>query len=330
MKKNRYLLTILGLFLTISCSSIKSTQPDINAINSKKSQKSNFLAQIRQTPPKLLKIYPGHVSYLTISIDKKIIANSLKCNNSSTIFYTTNDTEKNVTLEAIIAESYFSSKKPFNCILNYSYNGKNYNKVVAKVTVNSYKFKEEKLNVDKKRLVLSKSDLARHFKEKAVLKKAYNSSINYPLYTLPFIRPLNSFITSHYGAKRLFNNFKQSQHLGYDFRAKVGTPIPNSNRGKVVFVGDLFFSGKSVLIDHGFGIFTIYSHLSKMQVNTGDIINRGTIVGLSGKTGRVSGPHLHWGVKVNGNWVSGFSLIKESVKQLKGRRESANVDLVSN
>ena len=113
------------------------------------------------------------------------------------------------------------------------------------------------------------------------------------------------------------NNKKRSQHLGNDFRAKIGVKIPVSNRGKVVYVGDLFYTGGVVIVDHGLNIFSLYAHLSKTLVTTGTIVNRGDIVGLSGATGRVSGPHLHWGIKINGHNADGFSLVEESKKQYK-------------
>ena len=134
------------------------------------------------------------------------------------------------------------------------------------------------------------------------------------MFNEPFEVPLDSYITSHYGNRRLFNNKKRSQHLGNDFRAAVGVPIPVANKGKVVFTGNLFYSGNVVIVDHGLNIFTAYGHLSKINVQEGMIVNKGTIVGLAGKTGRVSGPHLHWGVKINGSWIDGFSLVEESKK----------------
>lgn len=92
-------------------------------------------------------------------------------------------------------------------------------------------------------------------------------------------------------------------------------PIPVTNRGKVVFAGNLFYTGNVVIIDHGLNIFSLYGHLSKIKAQVGDIVNQGDIVGLAGMTGRVSGPHLHWGIKINGHNVDGFSLVTESKKQ---------------
>jgi murein DD-endopeptidase MepM/ murein hydrolase activator NlpD len=111
--------------------------------------------------------------------------------------------------------------------------------------------------------------------------------------------------------KEFLIKYIPSTHLGNDFRAPEGTPIPTSNTGKVVYVGDLFYSGKTVIVDHGMQLFSMYAHLSKISVAVGATVNRGDIVGLSGATGRASGPHLHWGIKINGEWIDGFSLVEE-------------------
>jgi murein DD-endopeptidase MepM/ murein hydrolase activator NlpD len=214
-----------------------------------------------------------------------------------------------------MSESYFSRKTFRSCHL-----GQNH---VIDLTVKSYPYKKEKLNVKKGKVDLNKKDLARVIREKKIKANLYNNSASYYLFNEPFTLPLKSYVTSHYGNVRLFNNKKRSQHLGNDFRAAIGVPIPVANRGRVVYVGNLFFSGNVVVVDHGLDIFTLYGHLSKIQTTKGSIVNKGDIIGLAGMTGRVSGPHLHWGVKINGNSVDGFSLTKESELQFVADDEMA-------
>ena len=209
---------------------------------------------------------------------------------------------------AYISETYFSHFKPFQCTY-----GK---RVVAKFKVKDKKFPEEELKVLRKKVRLSPKDQNRVAKEWAILKKIYENGVNKPLFTNSFEKPLNSFVTSIYGTRRTFNNIRRSQHLGTDFRAKIGTPIKISNKGKVVAAKDLFYSGKTVIVDHGMGIFTVYGHLSQIDVKEGDIVPENTIIGLSGKTGRITGPHLHWGVKVNGNYVDGDYLVNMGKKRV--------------
>ncbi len=209
----------------------------------------------------------------------------------------------------------------------YLYYAENYHSIVDQqycylagqhiitMNVKQYPYKEERLRVDKSKVVLSEKDQKRVEKEWEMTQKLYKNSIQDFLIDKPFKLPLNSYITSRYGKRRIFNNLKKTQHLGNDFRAAVGVPIPASNRGKVVFTGNLFYTGNVVIIDHGMNIFSLYAHLSKFKVTEGSVVEQGQIVGLAGRTGRVSGPHLHWGIKLNGNNIDGFSLVKESKNQ---------------
>jgi murein DD-endopeptidase MepM/ murein hydrolase activator NlpD len=165
------------------------------------------------------------------------------------------------------------------------------------------KYKKEILQVAPKHVKPSAKDLQRIKAEKKEIRSIYASSNDTRLWFGHFIKPLNSDITSVFGNQRLFNGELQSYHRGTDFRAKVGTPVFASNFGIVRLAKNLFYSGNIVIVDHGKGIFTNYAHLSKIDVKTGQHITRGDQIGLSGATGRVSGPHLHWGVKINAAYV---------------------------
>jgi len=114
----------------------------------------------------------------------------------------------------------------------------------------------------------------------------------------PFIYPIKSKITSAYGNARVFNGEVSSYHSGTDFRAVIGTPIHASNNGKVVLAKERFLAGNSVVIDHGEGIFSMYYHCSVLKVKAGDRVKKGDLIALSGDSGRVSGPHLHFGFSV--------------------------------
>jgi murein DD-endopeptidase MepM/ murein hydrolase activator NlpD len=98
----------------------------------------------------------------------------------------------------------------------------------------------------------------------------------------------------------VFNGELRSYHNGIDFRALQGTPAMAANSGTVRLAKGLFYSGNAIIVDHGTGIFTIYAHLDRFKVATGQQVSKGQVIGLTGDTGRVSGPHLHWGVKVSG------------------------------
>lgn len=125
----------------------------------------------------------------------------------------------------------------------------------------------------------------------------------------PFALPLQSKITSPYGSARVFNGEIASYHSGTDFRASIGTPVYASNDGVVVIAKDRFLAGGSVVIDHGQGIFSMYYHCSELKVAVGDVVKKGDLVALSGNSGRVSGPHLHFGILANGVQVDPLDFI---------------------
>jgi murein DD-endopeptidase MepM/ murein hydrolase activator NlpD len=114
----------------------------------------------------------------------------------------------------------------------------------------------------------------------------------------PFVRPVPGEPTSIFGTRRIFNGKPRSPHPGLDLRAAEGTEVRASGPGKVVIAQDLYYSGNIVILDHGGGLFTLYAHLSELRVAEGDAIAAGQTIGLSGSTGRVTGPHLHWGAKI--------------------------------
>ena len=114
----------------------------------------------------------------------------------------------------------------------------------------------------------------------------------------PFRRPVDGEPTSPFGARRIFNDKPRDPHPGIDLRAASGTVVRCAGRGRVALAGDLYYSGETVIVDHGGGLFTVYAHLSRIDVRDQDAVDAGTVVGLSGATGRVTGPHLHWGAKI--------------------------------
>jgi murein DD-endopeptidase MepM/ murein hydrolase activator NlpD len=212
-----------------------------------------------------------------------------------------------------ITESYFSDLKGFSCKIMA--NSEVFAEINIKVEEKVYP--AEKLKVDPKKIKLSAKDQVRVTEEQAMLARIYANSNSDFYFMKPFMQPMSSLITSMYGMRRVYNKEKKGQHLGTDYRAAIGDKVPASNAGKIVFSGDLFYTGWTVIIDHGLDIFTVYGHLSKTEVTEGQLVQRGDLIGLSGNTGRTSGPHLHWGVKVQGQYIDGLVLIDESKKFFK-------------
>jgi murein DD-endopeptidase MepM/ murein hydrolase activator NlpD len=113
-----------------------------------------------------------------------------------------------------------------------------------------------------------------------------------------FVPPVPGPPTSVFGTRRFFNDRPRSPHPGLDLRAAGGTPVVAAGPGSVALAADLYYSGNTVILDHGGGLFTLYAHLERIDVAEGDRLRAGDKLGLSGATGRVTGPHLHWGAKV--------------------------------
>ncbi|MDC4224937.1 MAG: M23 family metallopeptidase [Candidatus Manganitrophus sp.] len=109
------------------------------------------------------------------------------------------------------------------------------------------------------------------------------------------------------------NGQPRNPHTGEDISAPLGTPVLASNGGRVILVGDFYFNGQSVIIDHGLGLFSMYFHLAETTVKEGDVVAKGQAIGSVGQSGRATGPHLHWGVRLNGARVNPFSLIEKKL-----------------
>jgi len=169
----------------------------------------------------------------------------------------------------------------------------------SKLKVIAANYPSETLTVDPRHVKPDSKAIKRILREKSILGKVYRGSAREKLWDGPFEHPVSSIPTSEFGIRRVYNGEMQSFHQGKDYRAVVGTPVLASGAGKVAFAGDLYMTGNTVIIDHGLGLFTIYAHLSAMNVNEGKLVPRGHLLGLSGMTGRASGPHLHFGVNLN-------------------------------
>ena len=210
---------------------------------------------------------------------------------------------------SLIAIPYRQVPGPAELTLNWTNAaGNHFHRVPFKIVAGKYR--TDVLKVDPGRVNPSKKNIKRARKEARKVKQVYASGSIDGLWYGEFQLPMDSKITSAFGNQRLFNGELKSYHNGVDFRAPVGTPVFASNSGVVRMAENLFYSGKVIILDHGNSIFTIYAHLSKIEVKTGRQIEKGQKLGLTGATGRVSGPHLHWGVKVNGTAVDPIRFVQ--------------------
>lgn len=242
-----------------------------------------------------------------------ITANSKQNNNLKAIF---NEKEiifskhpfKNDSFYALIPFHYFMEEKSHQIIVTYTIEKKEYFEEFI-INLIDGKFDKEEIRVSSSKVSLSKKDRKRTSEEYKRAMEIYASVSPENYWYEDFIYPINSSITSNFGTKRIFNNKVKSYHSGIDFKAWLNTKIHASNNGVVKVASNRFYAGNSVVIDHGQGIFTCYYHLNKIFVSVGDFVQRNDIIGLSGNTGRTSGPHLHFAAFVNGIQINPLKLI---------------------
>jgi murein DD-endopeptidase MepM/ murein hydrolase activator NlpD len=141
-------------------------------------------------------------------------------------------------------------------------------------------------------------------------QKVFAASAAEPLWTQNFRAPVTAPPTDSFGTRRMLNGKLASVHKGMDFRARMGTPVRAGNDGVVVLARPLYYEGNCVVIDHGLGLFTISMHLSRIDVREGQSVTTGQRIGLSGATGRVTGPHLHWAVRWQGAYLDPAKLLR--------------------
>ena len=221
---------------------------------------------------------------------------------------------------AVVPVSYYAKAKKNKVFINYVKNSKQKQSQVSLLVKNG-DYKKEKLKVQSSQITLSKKNKLRTAKEYKEAMKIYNTCEKQSYISSNFIFPLESKITSEFGKARIFNDKLKSYHGGTDYRAKVGTPIKASNDGVVVLAKNRFYAGGSIIINHGHGIYTCYYHMSKFKVKQGQKVKKGQIIGLSGVSGRVTGPHLHFGIRFAGVQVDPLQFIALMNKYiLKGIR----------
>lgn len=167
----------------------------------------------------------------------------------------------------------------------------------ATVEVASYPYPEQRITVPERMVDLSPEDRARADRERERIEQLWG--LRGPAaFTLPLRAPLERLPEGgNFGARRVFNEQPRSPHSGADFRAPAGTPVLAAADAEVALAGDFFFSGRSVFLDHGAGLVTMYFHLDEIRVAEGDTVAGGEVVGTVGSTGRSTGPHLHFGVR---------------------------------
>jgi murein DD-endopeptidase MepM/ murein hydrolase activator NlpD len=167
-------------------------------------------------------------------------------------------------------------------------------------TVEDKAYEEQHITIkDKRKVNPEKRDMERITREKKQISAALRQWSDQPDVVTDFVKPVEGPTSSPFGLKRFFNEQPRNPHSGLDIAAPEGTPIHAPAPGTVIETGDYFFNGNTVFIDHGQGLVTMYCHMSSIEVKPGMKVATGDVIGKVGMTGRVTGPHLHWGVSLN-------------------------------
>ena len=176
--------------------------------------------------------------------------------------------------------------------------------------VTARKFATRTLNVDPAFVNPPPSAVPRIQREAKELEGIWQSSMSPKLWDGAFVPPVPQPANSAFGTRTILNGEARSPHSGADFGSPTGTPIKAPNAGRVVLADSLYYTGNTIVIDHGLGLYSLFAHLSEIGVHAEDPVKTGDVIGAVGATGRVTGPHLHWSVRVNGARVDPVSLLE--------------------
>ena len=203
----------------------------------------------------------------------------------------------------------FAFGRKFRNKLSISYNG-----ITREFLIENKKYKIEKISgLPKTKVEPSESDLKKIFEDRKKIKDAKKIGVSKKFFDEKFILPAKGRISGVYGSQRILNNKPRSPHNGIDIAAKEGTKIVSPSSGVVKLVDkNMFFTGKTVIVDHGMGLISIFAHLSKIDVQIDERIEKGDKIGQIGMTGRATGPHLHWGMYLENKSVDPMSVIRSS------------------
>jgi len=171
-------------------------------------------------------------------------------------------------------------------------------------------FPKRKLSVDPKYVHPPREVQERIKREAEILAQIYGQISSEWLAQGKFELPCDGQLSPNFGQQRIYNNVPRSIHAGVDIAIASGQPIKAANDGRVALASNLYFSGNTVIIDHGLGLYTVYCHMSKLLVKRGAMVRQGEVIGLAGSTGLSTGPHLHWAAKINEARIDPLALLE--------------------
>ncbi len=182
-------------------------------------------------------------------------------------------------------------------------------RTVRSIEIVPREFRVKKLSVPSKYVTPPRSVEERIKWESELLATVYGTDTPRWMGEGPFALPHEGEMAPNFGERRVYNNVPRSSHAGVDIAAPAGAPVRAANSGHVILSRDLYFSGKTVIIDHGLGLLTVYCHFSELKVKRGDAVKKGQVIGLAGSTGLSTGPHLHWSARVHQSRIDPSALV---------------------
>lgn len=185
------------------------------------------------------------------------------------------------------------------------------------ITIAPGTFKTGDINVPENYVNPTDAEQKQIAADEVLKRRAFAHHTPHPLWSGDFVKPVPAPSTPSFGESRILNEERTSLHTGTDFPVHEGTPVVVSNSGTVVLTRDLFYEGNCVIVDHGNDLFTVYMHLSRIDVREGDKLDKGARIGLSGASGRVTGPHLHMSVRWNGGWLDPVQLLALTLPKIQ-------------
>ena len=189
------------------------------------------------------------------------------------------------------------------------------------VPIHPHQYAEQHLKVAPGQVTLSKEVLSRHLRERKQSARVMATWTEPVPASLQLHQPVPGVRSSSFGLRRFFNGQSRNPHGGMDIAAAVGTPVKAAAPGVVIDTGDYFFNGNTVWVDHGAGLLTMYCHLDRIRARVGQRVRTGDVIGTVGKTGRVTGPHLHWSVCLNRTMVDPALFLKAEQPKKAARRK---------
>ena len=242
---------------------------------------------------------PGDIAVITL---KGVTGPVEGIFNGKTLYFNVVPASQN-TFQAILGIDLFTAPGDYG--LDVNADGAKFHHTV---TVSKKKYPVQRLTLPEGMVVLSPENEARVEREQKVMAAVWPRE-SARVWSGNFINPRDGRISTIFGIKRVINKVPKSPHTGVDVSAKEGAEVRAPNNGITVLTDEQFYTGNCIVLDHGQGIYTMFFHLSKLLVKPGQEVKKGDVIGLVGSTGRSTGPHLHWGVRIQGARVDPLELI---------------------